>query len=237
MTRHTALVLFCFQPLLAQTWTKNNDQTASGSGPVAVTFTNSLHNPSVIVFACKDVAAAVSWQTPTDTAGHTYVDSGNGNLTFNSGAADVQMWYALNTSTTSGNVITQPASGSYRCVGVEFYVSSGTISTDKIASQTNQNSGTAGGQNVSSTATSALSTAADLAIGVGTVITGTMTAGTGFTATSHPMMEYQALSATTGLAATWSDSANSDPYAAMITTFKATSSSSVVRHRAMVIQQ
>jgi len=237
MTRRIALGLFCLQPLLAQTWTKNNDQTTSGTGSLAVTFTNNLHNPSVIVFACKDVAAASSWQTPTDTAGHTFVDSGNGNLTFNSGSADLQMWYALNTSTTSGNVITQPASGTYRCVGVEFYVSSGTISADKIASQTNQNTGTAGGQNVSSTATSALSTSADLAIGVGAVITGTMTAGTGFTAASHAMMEYQALSATTGLAATWSDNTNSDPYAAMITTFKATTSSSVARHRAMVIQQ
>src|SRR4029077_1682301 len=132
------------------TWVKQNDATGNAaSNPVATTaFANPLHNPSIIiVWAWGSSAADIA--TPTDTAGNTYVDSGAGPVTSRAGFGFGRMFYALNTHTTSSNVV-QVANGGLGAIFVTALEFSGAAASPVRATSTNSNAntGAGGGQNI-----------------------------------------------------------------------------------------
>src|ERR1017187_1058333 len=69
------------------------------------TFSGSLRNPSIIIAVVSGLAIS-TLGTPTDTALNTYVDCGAGSVLYHVSGARMQMFYALNTSTTLNNKVT-----------------------------------------------------------------------------------------------------------------------------------
>ncbi len=179
----------------APTYTITNakdDSTGTGcTGAVtcaAGAFANPLTNPSV-VFACSVNATAASSAAPTDTAGHTFVGWGPGNVNYHSTALALQCWYAVNTATTANNVVslnTGGGIGSWALVAWEITgtastsVRDGALGVGYASSGTNNNTGVGGGQNVSA-GTMVTVTANDLIVAAGTCFATTATTGTGYT--------------------------------------------------------
>jgi len=200
-------------------WVKRNDQTITGSGsPETVTFSTPLTNPSLIVVLASGPTGTY---TITDTAGNSYLDCGQGQIVFNSSADGTQCFYSLNTHTTTSNVVSfaSTGGGTMSLVATEWTGSALVSPVDVLQnSGTNVNTGSGGGQNLSSGG--ATTTGADLVIGMAGVVTGPLTVGTGFTPTSSNNFEYLTQSGPGALAATWSDPTNTDPYAALMVAFK-----------------
>lgn len=91
-----------------QATTGKNTTFASSVSTTA--FASPLTNGSIII-VCTEYDGVTTWHagnTPTDTAGNTYVRAVD-NLS--SGVFDSNIWYALNTHTTASNVITATDSG------------------------------------------------------------------------------------------------------------------------------
>lgn len=201
-------------------WVKTNDQTGSGSGSPQVTaaFASPLSDPSLIIVLAT---GPVGTFNITDTAGNTYTDCGAGQLLFNTSGNAVQCFYAANSTTTASNVVSFASSGggTMKVTATEFI--GGALSSPVDVTQNsgnNASSGTGGGQNVSSGP--ATTTGADLVVGVTGVTAGTLTAGTGFSATSTASLEYLIQSTPAALSATWNDGTNNDSYAAMMVAFR-----------------
>lgn len=85
--------------------TKTGVDTTFASSVASTAFANPLTNGSIILVAWEGDAAtaANSANTPTDTAGNTYVRVISKLVT---ATFDLEIWYALNTHTTASNVVT-----------------------------------------------------------------------------------------------------------------------------------
>jgi hypothetical protein len=201
-------------------WTKRNDQSGSGSGSpqTATAFANTLSNPSLIVVLTQGPVGTFS---VTDSAGNSYIDCGPGQMVYNSSATGLQCFYAVNTHSTSSNIVSfaSTAGGAMKVTAMEW--TGGAITSPIDVTQnsgSNVNTGSGGGQNVSSQ--TAVTTGTDLVIGITGVAAGTLTTGTGFTTSSYVGMEYLTQTGPGSVAATWSDNTNTDPYAAMAIAFR-----------------
>lgn len=198
-------------------WVIKNNQSTSAVNP-SITMTNALTNPSLILVFAKVPSATIA--TPTDTAGHTFLDAGPGTVLFKTSTSSLRLFYVLNTATTASNAVTINSAGvTMRITVVEWTGHALSSPVDKFNSAANQSSGVGGGQNMSSGATATLSTNAGLAIGFCVADAGTVTQGTGFTALAHPQAEYQILAANTAIAATANDGTNNDAYGALVVVF------------------
>jgi hypothetical protein len=202
-------------------WLRHNDQTGTGtSSPVSTAaFNNALSNPSLIVVMAQ--STAVGTFAITDTAGNSYLDCGLGQILYNASASVVQCFYALNTSATASNIVTltSSANGTIHVTAEEWTGGATSSPVDMLHSNgSNQDSGTGGGQNVTSGPVT--TSAADLIIGMTGVTAGTLTTGTGFNSATYVGMEYLTQSSSAPAAATWNDGTNSDPYAAQVVAFK-----------------
>ncbi len=204
------------------TWVLQNDKTGAGAGnPVSTSaFTNALTNPSIIIVGVRRTSTTIG--TPTDTAGNTYLDCGAGLVLYYSSSQSIQLFYALNTSTTAANIVSV-ANADGKSVNIEAFEWTGGALSSPIdgipASNANANTGTGGGQNVTSgPMTPALN--GDLIVGWCWRILGTLTKGTGFTAGSLVNLEYLTQTAASPISATWSDDTNNDSYGAIMAAFK-----------------
>ena len=164
-------------------WTLTN--TGSGNSiptrtaVAASAFGASLTNPSLII-AVVGCASGTTVMSVTDTAGNTYVDSGAGKATFNGSVSGIQIFYALNTSTTASNIVTlnlSPTTG-FGTIFVQEWTGGATSSpVDVFQSIANQLS-VAGGANALVITSQTTTLNGDLIIaGFGT-ITNNSTAGT-----------------------------------------------------------
>lgn len=216
------------------TWAQTNNKTASGTtDPISTAaFTNALHNPSIIIVTIG-ITGNTNTSTPYDTAGNTYIDSGTGQIKYASNARTIQVFYALNTSTTASNVVSlaNPAAFGIQIIAEEWTGGATSSPVDGTpASNPNANTGTGGGQNMTvGPTTPTLCT--DLIIGAAGDTTGTptFTIGPGFTAQtvagSRTTVEYVVQTTPAAISATWNDSVNSDAYGAIVAAFKAASQS------------
>ena len=201
-------------------WTKRNDQSGSGTGSpqTATVFSVPLTNPSLIVVLTQGLIGTFS---VTDSAGNAYSDCGAGQITFNASANGLQCFYAVNTSTTTGNIVSfaSTGGGAMTLTAMEW---TGVALVNPVDltqnSGSNQSTGTGGGQNVSSG--SATTTAADLVLGFAGVGTGTLSVGIGFNSSSSASLEYQVQTGPGATGATWNDNTNNDSYAAIMVAFR-----------------
>ena len=201
-------------------WTKHNDKTGSGTGSpqAASAFTSALTNPSLIVVFVTGPAGTFS---VADTAGNTFVDCGQGQILFNANANGVQCFYALNISTTGSDIVSfaSTGGGAMKVAAMEWTGSALVTPVDVLQnSGANASSGTGGGQNVSSGA--ATTTGADLVVGFAGVTAGSLTVGTGYTASSLANLEFLTQSTSGALAATWNDGTDNDSYGALMVAFR-----------------
>lgn len=204
----------------APAWVKKNDQSGSGTGSPQVTsaFSTSLSNPSLIVVY---TSGAVGTFTINDTAGNTYLDCGTGQVVFNASAKGVQCFYALNTQNTASDVISFASTGGGVMTVIAQEWTGAAISTPVDVTQSsgaNADTGSGGGQNVATKV--ANTNGADLVVGFAGVTAGSLTAGTGFTASSNVALEYLTQGSASSIAATWNDNTNSDSYAALLVAFR-----------------
>jgi hypothetical protein len=206
-------------------WVQRNSQispTNTANPQQTTAFANALSNPSLIVVAVLRTSTTIA--TPTDTAGNTYTDCGAGVVLFNGSTFGIELFYALNTKTIPSNVISVANPG-----GTVMYVQAAewtghalSVPVDKTSNTANGNTGTGGGQNMTSgSATTTLP--GELVVGLGVdAVGGTITLGTGFSAvyTGIAPMEYLVQSSAGAIAATWHDATNSAAYGAVMATFK-----------------
>ena len=204
------------------TWVLVNQKTGTTN---TTAFDNPLTPGSLIIVGIER-ATAVGINTPTDTAGNTYIDSGAGVISFDSSTKQIKIFYALNTFSTASNVVTSNQSGA-RLSASEWTGNVASSPVDVYSSTANGNTGVGGGQNETSGA--AVTTVNDdLVFGAQGYVSGTVTAGTGFTeigAIIPLSTEYQIQSTMGSIAATWSNNTNSVNYGAIMAAFKVGSGS------------
>ena len=159
-------------------------QSASGvnttyASTVNATFSSTLTNPSLILVAFAADLETTAANTPTDTAGNTYVKAAR--LAATGNGTDMEIWYALNTHATASNkvTVTDNGAGVDSIVLIEEWTGAKTSGAfDKTAQAVG--SGTA----LDSGATATLSQAAELVwvMGINTLGTGNqLSLATGFT--------------------------------------------------------
>lgn len=168
------------------------------------------------------VAATIS--TPNDTAVNTYLDCGAGLISYAGGALSIQLFYALNTHTTSSNVISVANSGAatMEVIAVEWTGAATSSPVDGTNKTANGSTGTGGGQNMTGGAV-VTAQSGSLVVGFGAdADASTITAGTGFTImlSGSPFLEYQIQATAGSIAATWNSNINSNPYGAITAVFK-----------------
>lgn len=163
-------------------WVKK--QTATGTdttfaSSVNATFGSALTNPSIILLAIEvDTGAQNSANTPTDTAGNTYVRVLSTSL---SATFDLEIWYALNTHTTASNkvTVTDSAGGADGILIVEEWT--GNVTSSPV-DQSQSSSDNSGATTPTSTATPSTTDANDLIWGaaVGSNGANDMSLGAGY---------------------------------------------------------
>jgi hypothetical protein len=208
----------------AAVWTKVNDKSSglSSAQPLATAaFANPLTNGSLIVVTLVSFSAP-NTHTPTDTAGNTYIDCGAGAVNGNVNNGSSQIFYALNTHTTSANVVSfvNPEPHSYTLTAMEF--TGGAAASPVRAFAKNVNATAPSSTTLTSTAIAG-TVAGDLIVGnlfdPGLIVTA---AGSGYTLASDPnlMTEYNLSGAGGSIAATWTVSSTGEFYSAVAAAFK-----------------
>ena len=209
-------------------WTLKNDKGGYGAtNPTSTAaFANALTNGSLIIVTAAVATSGAAIPTPTDTAGNTYRDSGAGMVSVGASGYYVEIFYAENSFTTAGNVVSMPNSAGYQ-VRVEASEWTGGLTASPVdvwATNANASSGTGGGQNCTSNAATTTYASGELILGFIRPTSALPSAGTGFTALQQPagavMPEYMVQSSVGSVAATWSDSANNDHYGALMVAFE-----------------
>jgi hypothetical protein len=129
-------------------WTKNN--AALGQGiPGTATFTSTTV-PGSLIICMAMVNNNRGFSTPTDTAGNLYVDCGAGLVKDVSGYYVMEMFYALNTSSTASNVVSVASSSAGGAVSVlasEWLGRAKASPVDQFTTVSDGNTGTGGGNN------------------------------------------------------------------------------------------
>jgi hypothetical protein len=136
-------------------WQRPNSTEAapSTSTPVTLSFANHLTNPSIILVGVANTNTTTI-NTPSDTAGNTYIDSGAGVVNLNASIYSqtwaIKLFYALNTHTTASNVISASnTSGQISMVAEEWTGGLTSSPVDQVITVVSGNTGSGGGQNMS----------------------------------------------------------------------------------------
>lgn len=198
-------------------WIKTNEVHGSSSAkPVVTTAMSAALTPGSIIIVKVTRNGDATIPVPTDTAGNTYVDCGQGSVYFVASTNLLQVFYCYNTHTTASNVVSvanangrAPTSTAVQYTG---NASSGAI--DSFAGINDSTSGTGGGQNLSVGPLSP-STNGEMIIGFCTQVAGILTVGTGFTGytteTAHKG-EWLNQAIKASISATWHDATDNDGY-------------------------
>jgi hypothetical protein len=234
-----ASAAFLPQTALAGCWALKNgsNDTILGSATTATeTFSHALTNPSIIIVVVTNIGS-LAINTPTDTAGNTYLDSGAGEIDLDGTAWSIRLYYALNTSTTASNTITEhdASSGGNMSIIAEEWTGGATSSpVDQHTSAQNVSIGGATGQNISMSFTT--SQGGELIVAMPTPendqpVQGSMWSGTQYCAypsgNSCANDSYAYLSTTVQTAkglftGTWSDADTSDVWSGIMMSLKGT---------------
>ncbi len=211
-------------------WAINNSSQSSAAGnPGGTTysaspFANPLHNPSIILVGVLNIPNNPI--TVSDTAGNTYSDAGSGLTGGYSNRFYIQVFCAYNTSSISSNVVkmTSTSFNYPRLLAVEITgaPSSSTSCANAIdAVKANANAtSSVGSNNVTTTAVTTTANG-DFIFGWFGIQNGAPSAGTSpniFAALPSPaneLGEYFVQTSGGSIAATATDNASSDPYAAL----------------------
>ncbi len=169
---------------------QDNGSCSGASNCSTQAFSTALTNPSVIVACSLNASAAASPNVPTDTATNTYVDLGPANVNYNGSALALQCWYAQNTHTTASNVVSinTNTTGTWGLLAVEITGAATSNARDGgsgvgySSSGANQTTSGSGPDNVNA-GTMVTVTNNDLILAVGTCLSTSNTAGTGYTLT------------------------------------------------------
>jgi hypothetical protein len=231
--RFSVLLLLAASPAWAG-WTLKNHQAGylSGGNPLSLSaFSGPLTNPSLIVVVLRVESYKPPLGTvPTDTAGNAYQDCGPGRVNVQNSNYPTQVFYAQNTSTTASNVVSiaNPNGGGFTLDASEWTGGTAGVAVDVYASTSSGNSGTGGGQNMTSgSATTAVP--GELIFGQGATQSGHIGytpygTGTGFTLLATPDFinesEYLVQGSAGPIAATWADPTNNDLYGAIMVAFR-----------------
>jgi hypothetical protein len=191
------------------TWTGRNNRNGVGTAnpQCAATFGATLTNPSIILVEVEENGtAAISM--PYDTAGNSYQDAGPGLVLYSSSTAAIEVFYALNTHTTSSNAlcVANPNSLTMELTVTEFTGGATSSPIDKYSSAANLYVSGAGTDNLSSGPAST-TLCGDLIFGASTRTSSSLNAGTNFTVLSDSYSYYTEYLVQTfygSIAATWS---------------------------------
>jgi hypothetical protein len=202
-------------------WVKKNQATGLGTTTASTSaFGVALTNGSIIIISVEVIGAGSVINIPTDTAGNTYLDC-SGAVPFSGTAGNaIELFYALNTSTISNNVITVTGGVTQTEISaVEFTGGALSNPIDVFVSTPNGDSGVGGGQNCT-TPTFTPNANGELIVGLAYQQTGTLAAGTGFAATANNHIEYLIQAVAAPIVCTWNMGTNSTGYAAIGIAFK-----------------
>lgn len=205
--------------------------SASGSSLATAAFTNPLTNGSIIVVGVTaDNSAGFGI---TDTAGNTYVDSGAGQLTWS--AIFSQVFYVVNSHTTSSNVVTfsiGTTANFPRMCAAEWTNTAGIPAspvdggTGVGFSSLSSTGGAAGANSLVATPITTV-TSGDLITPWFTELNGTLNAGTTLpwiaanqSGAIAEMLEYLQQASAGSITATAGDTSSSDPFGAIVVAFK-----------------
>jgi|SRR5579863_1634589 len=233
-----AFLLFaspCWASIAYVTGSAAGNSQASGTATLAVTIGAALAAGDTVFCSVMDTGGQNESDTITDSDSNTYHKDKLQNLATDSDTFNLFHADNISVSTTTTPAITAHGAGinSILCAGFSGLATS---SLDKTASQNTT------GTSQTSTNTATLSQANELVIGALGIAftaggTNTVTIGSGFTTlviygrtascssgvacTTHvaASLEYQIVSSTTAVAATWTDSA-SEEYAAIVGTYE-----------------
>lgn len=168
--------------------------------------------------------------TPTDSLGNVFLDCGAGKVLFNSSAAALQLFYALNTGDISGDVISvaNPAGNHLIVQAREFLNMAPSSPVDVTASIANASTGS-GNPNM---AVGPITPTADLDVIVGFCglhfSLGFLQHGAYFIGGSvFNYMEYTILPVAEGITADWAFSSSAIPYGAIVAAFKSASGAAI----------
>jgi hypothetical protein len=197
-------------------WTQTNYQSGTGGGTgtgSTAAFSTALTNPSTIVVYAGTTTSIAGC---TDTAGNTFVDSGQGTIGFDSSAVLFKVLVAFNTHATASDVVTCTGVGVRGIYAAEYTNTSGVSSIDVSSSVANQT--TTGGANALACPSMTTTVNGELVVGAFGTFTNNITAGTSpnaFTlAGSGSTLEYFIQSAAGAIAPTAGDS-GSDTWGAI----------------------
>jgi hypothetical protein len=210
----------------------NNANFTTQNGPsttIAITFTNNLTNPSLIVIGVIQ-PAPLFIDTVADTCGNSFSDTGNGEVQFSSSGVNMEMYSAKNTCTTASDVVTVTwdVSGSFtRMVGAEFTGQIAVLNAIDVINNAQNQTTSGSGANVMIVGSKTTTKNYDLMVATfADVDTAAPTPGTSpvayiqATLASGLIMEYFLQQTAGSIGATAGDTASSDPYAGITTAFE-----------------
>jgi hypothetical protein len=205
------------------TYSQSKGTALSGAQTaISATYTNALTNPSLLVVGV--VSADTAAMTISDTAGHTWTDSGAGQVLWQGSADQTRVWYALNTGTQSSNAVTvSDASMSFPRLVVHEYAGCATAApVDVFQKQVNGTGGSTDPRLVLPSITTTVN--GDLVFAYFTPQTGPDTADTADGWTQRLLQggvsedETQAVAG--AIIAKANDSTNTDPFGGIVVAFK-----------------
>lgn len=174
-------------------WAQTNLKVAA-FGATSVTswadgaFTNPLTPGSIILVMVNAAGTGITFSV-TDTAGNTYEDCGAGQILLGGSGTGVQVFYAVNGSSTASNIVTGRSLAGVTFPGISAVEYTGQQSGNPIdvtaASVTNATTSGTGSNNMF-TATATTRFSEDLIYCAGGCQSGTVSAGTNFTGDSLP---------------------------------------------------
>jgi hypothetical protein len=210
------------QPSKAHTyWTLTNTAYGSATNTTVSTaaMAHALTNPSIIVVGVLlDTSGTVP--TPTDTAGNTYHDSGEGQV--NTSSWRLELFYANNTHTTASNVVSVSYGSSIgmSVEAAEFTGGATSSPVDQFSGTSSGSTGTGGGQNLSTPAENTTRNG-ELIVGFQVDFSAAANAGAGFdlVLSTQRYLEQMTQTVAGSVAATWS-AGNSNTYGAIMMTLE-----------------
>lgn len=204
-------------------WVKKQTKygVLSSTTSISVTFDSALSNPSLIVAGIY-VLGSGSLGTPTDTANNTYIDCGVGAVPWRSSNYRLELFYALNTSTTSSNTITETYGGSNTQMRIYSAELTGRATSSPLdACSSTANGTTPGDGSIPNMSTPEVTPSlnGELIVGFAGTYNNNPSSGPGFASLLYGLLEYQVQPLAGSIAATWTRNAT-DWYAGIVATFK-----------------
>ena len=211
-----------------------NGTSAGANSKSLSAFGSPLTDPSFIVVGCMGAGGGGNtFAVPTDTAGNVYVDGGSGQIQYNGALIQMELFYSLNTHTTSANVVTCNLSA-----GTLSYLQGSAVEITGAAASSpidggsgagySSKSGTGGSAGANALAATSITPAGngDLILGYFAATNALPSAGTSphaFTdqnPSASTLLETFTQASSAAIAATAGDSYASDPFGALVIAVK-----------------